>query len=245
MPLATEALGAMMLLSSAVLYSAAAMFVRLLSDRGISVGLLVCTRASLQVLMAATMLRCNGLLLKPASRTGTRLMLVRGVCGSMAFTLYFVSASLAPLGNATTIASLYPVLTMLGARLLLHESIGAAGLMSILASVGGVCLLSNGVTGTSPGEEEDASGRAVLGYAAAGLSAAAMSGVLIAMRKAAGSFHPLQGVLAHSTLSSLAGLGIYASHQRRSDGLSATWWHKLRIVRAGSVIAVPTIKASF
>jgi drug/metabolite transporter (DMT)-like permease len=204
-----------MCLASALLYSLAALLVRVLSDAGLPMGLLIGGRALLQTAVAAICLLSQRLMPCPESTLGTRLLLIRAVSGCVNFTCFFIAVSLAPLGDASAIVSMYPVLTMLGAYLWLGEALRLAGVLSLGFSGTGLLLLAWTTVNESTLDGSKISGRQALGYCSAFLSCLAAALNVLTIRRAGNSFHPLQGILLHSICTvAFGGLGSCAFETR-------------------------------
>jgi drug/metabolite transporter (DMT)-like permease len=76
------------------------------------------------------------------SKDIARLCIIRGMCGGCGFCLYFYTISVLPLGDAMTILSLNPVITVLIAPILLNEPLTKTQLFSAISSVIGSIVLA-------------------------------------------------------------------------------------------------------
>ena len=147
----TESYALVLLLVSAFCYSAMAAFLQLAvaaSGGVLTSSELVLFRATIQgifVVTAMCVLREEGpenklLIWVPLGRPPLRhIVVARGMVGGAGFLLYYYSMSVLPLGDATTLLSLYPILTVLLAPLVLHERMHTSHLWAAVGSVVG-CL---------------------------------------------------------------------------------------------------------
>jgi drug/metabolite transporter (DMT)-like permease len=71
-----------------------------------------------------------------------KIVILRGMCGGCGFCFYFYTISVLPLGDAVTILSLNPVITVLIASVVLHEQLTRAHIFAALASVTGSIFLA-------------------------------------------------------------------------------------------------------
>ena len=71
-----------------------------------------------------------------------RVVIARGILGGCGFIMYFYSMSAVPLGDAVTLFSLYPIHTLLLARVFLNEQIRTTHIIATIASVVGATLIA-------------------------------------------------------------------------------------------------------
>lgn len=238
-----------MLLISALFYSLTALNVRMLSDGGIPIGFSLFLRTMAQGGVAGASMFAKRIHPWRGARS-LRLLLLRATSGAVAFTLYFVASTLAPLGDANAICSLYPVGTMIGAAVLLNERVDGAGWCALIACVAGVWLLATGASaaelqqlpiisgGLNGTAAKSGSGAVAIGYAAAGGSALAAAACILSMRDA---FHPLQGVLAQACIQAIVGVCLWAAEGRPprvAQGAEVTVGAELAAMLACSVGAL-------
>ena len=137
-------LGYGMTTASAVVYSILVLTVRIATDSGAPLMLVLAVRFCAQTAAFACQMAAKRIPLRPETRSGQLFWLAAGTTISSATALYMIGAALAPLGDAGALSGLYPVGTMIIARLWLHEPLGIAGIPSICLSAAGVTLISSG-----------------------------------------------------------------------------------------------------
>lgn len=149
--LSTESYGLILLVISGMLFSCMGVFLKFASAGGIPSTELVVSRAVFQgclVILAMMFIRQegNGKLLIHIpfghSRTVQNVVLLRGAFGGSGFILYFYSIKSLPLGDAITLFSLYPIITIFMARCLLQEAIKCSQLIAAFACVIGAALIA-------------------------------------------------------------------------------------------------------
>lgn len=133
-------LGYGMTTASAVVYSILVLTVRIATDSGAPLMLVLAVRFCAQTAAFACQMAAKRMPLRPETRSGQLFWLAAGTTISSATALYMIGAALAPLGDAGALSGLYPV----QARLWLHEPLGIAGIPSICLSAAGVTLISSG-----------------------------------------------------------------------------------------------------
>jgi len=105
---------------------------------------------------------------------------MRGIIGGAGFLLDYHCMSVLPLGDAMTLMSLYPFITIVLARIFLQEEIKALHLYATIASVSGAVFIGQptflfgGGTGDAP----------TLGYITGLLGSCCLASILILIRKA-------------------------------------------------------------
>ena len=218
--IAAGLLGPLLTLASAVGYSIAGYLVRRLTDAGMPIGALIAARGAASASVAATMLHAQRRSFFPTSRLGRQMVLVRGTCGSIAFSLFFVAVSLAPLGDCSAIQHLAPIPTMIIGRIWLKEKIGLHGACALALGTAGVLLLSGAAAKHTAKADEQSGPWVSIGYLAAFVSCLNCAAIYLSVRRAGNAFHPLQGMLLHATLTAVLGLTMMlAVHLSSMDSL--------------------------
>eukprot|EP00588_Corethron_pennatum_P012483 CAMPEP_0194278196 /NCGR_PEP_ID=MMETSP0169-20130528/10313_1 /TAXON_ID=218684 /ORGANISM="Corethron pennatum, Strain L29A3" /LENGTH=350 /DNA_ID=CAMNT_0039022331 /DNA_START=69 /DNA_END=1118 /DNA_ORIENTATION=- len=182
-------------------YSVMASFVKVVSAAGIPSTQLVFTRAVFQLCLVVTGLlfyreKDGGrrMIWVPIGRSKriVRVVLARGAIGGFGFVLYYFTIKSIPLGDAITLLSLTPIMTVFLARFTLGEPIQIPQLFaSVLSVVGAVliaggpahilALLSNSSTDTISAEARNYN---PFGYVTALVGSFCSSCVLVLVRKA-------------------------------------------------------------
>eukprot|EP00580_Thalassiosira_gravida_P005542 CAMPEP_0201651728 /NCGR_PEP_ID=MMETSP0493-20130528/43563_1 /ASSEMBLY_ACC=CAM_ASM_000838 /TAXON_ID=420259 /ORGANISM="Thalassiosira gravida, Strain GMp14c1" /LENGTH=331 /DNA_ID=CAMNT_0048128129 /DNA_START=286 /DNA_END=1281 /DNA_ORIENTATION=+ len=119
--------------------------------------------------------------------TMCKIVILRGVIGGFGFCNYYYTLSTLPLGDATTLLSLYPIVTIFLARVVLGEEIKSLYIVAALASIVGAALISRPsfLFGSEEHEENgDDDGGVKLGYITALIGSFCASGVIVLIRKA-------------------------------------------------------------
>lgn len=129
------------------------------------------------------------------SREIAVLCVIRGVCGASGFCLYFYTISALPLGDAVTLLSLNPVITVMIAPFILDEPLTKTTLISAALSILGSVFLAQPpfLFGTAAMSSEEFNGEIDLtitappvkwGYLTGVLGACTGAGVYVLLRKA-------------------------------------------------------------
>eukprot|EP00585_Thalassiosira_rotula_P021289 CAMPEP_0196217748 /NCGR_PEP_ID=MMETSP0912-20130531/35007_1 /TAXON_ID=49265 /ORGANISM="Thalassiosira rotula, Strain GSO102" /LENGTH=257 /DNA_ID=CAMNT_0041495249 /DNA_START=189 /DNA_END=962 /DNA_ORIENTATION=+ len=118
-----------------------------------------------------------------------KIVILRGIIGGFGFCNFYYTLSTLPLGDATTLLSLYPIVTIFLARVVLGEEIKPLNIVAALASVFGAALISRPsfLFGNDEHEEIDDGendGGVKLGYITAIIGSFCASGVIVLIRKA-------------------------------------------------------------
>lgn len=215
--ISTESYGFVLLLVSAVTYSGMGCFIKLASATGLPSTQLVFFRAAFQgffVVIGLIVFRAeteaeggkitlddgqreptgrgttSRLIWSPFGGTWTvqKIVLIRGCVGGLGFVLYFYTISVLPLGDAVTLLSMYPIITIFFARIFLGEIARTTHLLAAVASVTGALLIARPrfLFGGNADDGPDPSGGGVpwLGYVTAALGSCTGSAVFILIRKA-------------------------------------------------------------
>jgi drug/metabolite transporter (DMT)-like permease len=114
-------------------------------------------------------------------------VLIRGCVGGLGFVLYFYTISVLPLGDAVTLLSMCPIITIFFARIFLGEIARTTHLLAAVASVTGAILIARPrfLFGGHADDGPDPSGGVPwLGYVTAALGSCTGSAVFILIRKA-------------------------------------------------------------
>ncbi|KAL7460746.1 hypothetical protein ACHAXS_001190 [Conticribra weissflogii] len=119
-----------------------------------------------------------------------KIIIFRGFIGGLGYLNFFYTLSTLPLGDATTLLSLYPVITIFLARCVLGEPIKTVQLIASVLSVIGACLICQPSFLVGKSEEVE-SGRIAsqtqyptFGYVTALLGSVCASCVIVLIRKA-------------------------------------------------------------
>jgi len=232
--LSTESYGLVIMLISAMLFSAIGCFVKIAVDAGIPSTQVIFLRAIFQLTVAIAFMAPSSLLRHPFGKSlpVIKIVIARGVVGAFGFVLYFYSISCIPLGDSITLFSLYPAFTLFMARIFLGENMEwrqvIAAVFSLIggALIAGPSFLSlNNDANIRKLLQDDLSNiaRAIavvtnnynpLGYVAAILGSFCASSIIILIRKAGTmNVHTLQLIfswgLFSAMLSSLVGMSSY------------------------------------
>lgn len=173
-----------------------------------------------------------------------RVVIARGILGGCGFIMYFYSMSAVPLGDAVTLFSLYPIHTLLLARVFLNEQIRTTHVVATIASVVGATLIAGPTflfSNKSIQTEENHDIVNPTGYVTAFIGSFFGSFVIILIRKAG-----TLGVSALQLLFSWATFGITFSFvfryifepiegQWRSPPSTKSWLYILAMCSIGSL----------
>jgi len=120
-----------------------------------------------------------------SSETVQSIVLARGICGGLGFLCYYYTVSVLPLGDAITMLSMSPVITVLAASLVLHEPIQRSHLLAVVMSVLGSLLLARPtvVFGTAD-DGSTSNSNSSIGYLVGGLGACFAATAFILVRRA-------------------------------------------------------------
>lgn len=115
----------------------------------------------------------------------SNVVILRGIIGGFGFCNFYYSYSTLPLGDATTLLSLYPIVTIFLARFILKEEIKPLQVVAAVLSLIGATLISRPTFLFGSGIEELQSRRPpTLGYVTALIGSLCASGVIVMIRKA-------------------------------------------------------------
>merc|ERR1719433_1692668 len=78
----------------------------------------------------------------PSNVSDSYWLIARGAFGGLGFMCYFKAVSCLPLGDAITLFSLYPIVTVIAAWLVLKESLTKMKCASVLLSIFGAVLIA-------------------------------------------------------------------------------------------------------
>eukprot|EP01064_Diplonema_japonicum_P033292 TRINITY_DN6519_c1_g4_i4.p1 TRINITY_DN6519_c1_g4~~TRINITY_DN6519_c1_g4_i4.p1 ORF type:complete len:411 (+),score=79.58 TRINITY_DN6519_c1_g4_i4:63-1235(+) len=144
---------------SAVFYSIQSVLLKYCKQEGIPSVQVVFGRALLQGFAIFIHLTRKGdPLLGPAGLK--RWVALRGFLGGSAFVLLFHAMSVLPIGDATTLLSLHPIVTVVVARVFMNEQIRPTIVVAAMASIGGSLLITRPgfIFGSIDDESEEDSG---------------------------------------------------------------------------------------
>jgi len=185
--LSVESYGLILVLVSSVLYSLAGSFVKLAHQDDLPSTELVFSRGIFQGgLVLFGLIICRDpkgrrLINHPFgnSNEAKKLVWMRGIIGGAGFLLDYYSMSVLPLGDAMTLMSLYPFITIIFARIFLQEEIRTLHIITTVASVSGAVFISQPTFLFGGGKREN-----VKGYVAGLLGSCCLASILILIRKA-------------------------------------------------------------
>jgi drug/metabolite transporter (DMT)-like permease len=100
--------------------------------------------ATVAITILAVARRDHATVTRSAFRSALPLVIAGGTLDSIGNVFFIYSRSVLPVGLAAALTGLYPLATMLLARVLLGESLPRGGLLSVGLAVGGVVLISIG-----------------------------------------------------------------------------------------------------
>jgi len=109
-----------------------------------------------------------------------RVVLLRGFIGGISFILYFYSMSAIPLGDAITLFSIYPIITIVIAYFVLGESVNRTKVLAATISVVGATLIA----GPSFYQFKKTNDSSAFGYLAAVFASFFGASVMVLIRKA-------------------------------------------------------------
>eukprot|EP00986_Skeletonema_menzelii_P013105 scaffold7444_cov149-Skeletonema_menzelii.AAC.6 len=119
------------------------------------------------------------------NKTMINVVILRGVIGGFGFCNFYYTYSTLPLGDATTLLSLYPIVTIFLARFVLGEEIKPLQVIAAILSLIGATLISRPTFLFGNDIEELQSSRPLtLGYVTALIGSLCASGVIVMIRKA-------------------------------------------------------------
>ena len=117
--------------------------------------------------------------------TMCKVVLLRGIIGGFGFCNYYYTLSTLPLGDATTLLSLYPIITIFLGRLVLGEEIKLLQLVAAVCSIVGATLISRpSFLFSHDYEMSNDVEVSRLGYVTAIIGSCCASGVIVLIRKA-------------------------------------------------------------
>jgi len=119
----------------------------------------------------------------------SKIIIFRGFIGGLGYLNFFYTLSTLPLGDATTLLSLYPIITIFLARCVLGEPIKKNQLIASVLSVIGACLICHPsfLFGNSQDESSKSASHTqspTIGYVTALLGSVCASCVIVLIRKA-------------------------------------------------------------
>lgn len=208
--LSTESYSLLILIFSAMFYSIMAAYIQLAAATGLSSTELVFLRAIFQgtlVVLAMFWYRDvdthdgkyrqgRRLIWLPFGAPHVRNVVVaRGIVGGCGFLLYYYTISVLPLGDATTLLSLNPIVTVFAASIFLNEPLVITHIMAALVSLIGCVLIAKPSFLFNRGDAAvfDEEQHSSTGYITALMGACCGATVYILIRRAGkGGVHTLQ-----------------------------------------------------
>jgi drug/metabolite transporter (DMT)-like permease len=201
--LSTESYGLGIIALSAFMYSAMGAFVKLVTQNGVPSTELVFIRAAFQgVLVIMAMLWFQELpestdassqASQPPPRllifaplgnsTNRHIVIARGAVGGCGFLLFFYTVSVLPLGDATALLSLSPVVTVLASAAVFGEPLRGLHIAAAISTVLGSFLIAR-PNFLYESQTESTGTFQTFGYLTACLATCTQAGVFILMRKA-------------------------------------------------------------
>ena len=118
------------------------------------------------------------------NKTMVNVVILRGIIGGFGFCNFYYTYSTLPLGDATTLLSLYPIVTIILARIVLGEEIKPLQVVAAILSLIGATLISRPTFLFDNDIEELQSRPPTLGYVTALIGSVCASGVIVMIRKA-------------------------------------------------------------
>ena len=238
--LTEESWGLLLVLISAIFYALAGAYVKLAHVRG---GLpsteLVFARGIFQgSLVVWGLYVCRNdkqerLIKHPFGQGAARkLVWWRGIIGGAGFLLDYHCMSVLPLGDAITLMSLYPIVTIIMARIFLGEEIKPMHLAVTVASVVGAIFIAQ-PTFVFGGGTEDAP---TLGYITGCLGSLCLASILILIRKAGKvGVHTFQLLLSWALFGVIFSLifGPYEGTWKLPEN-STIWWYTFGVCSVGA-----------
>ena len=218
--LSSESYGLLLLLLSALLFSIMGCFIKLAVSAGLPSTELVLFRGIFQFSWVASAMvftmdgnnshnndndlpqQRKALILRPfGSKLVRPIVIARGMVGGLGFVLYYYTVSVLPLGDATTLLSLNPIVTVLAARIVLGERLYPSYVLAAAASVVGSILIAHPASlfGHNPRNQDHVPPKSTIinpssfGYLTAMLGTCCGASVYILIRKAGkAGVHTLQ-----------------------------------------------------
>jgi drug/metabolite transporter (DMT)-like permease len=238
--LSVESYGLVLVLVSAIFYALAGAFVKLAHVQGdLPSTELVFARGIFQgglVLLGLYVCRDpkGQRLIKHPFGTGAARTLVwmRGIIGGAGFLLDYHCMSVLPLGDAITLMSLYPIVTIILARIFLGEEIRPMHVVVTVASVVGAVFIAQptflfgGGTGDAP----------TLGYITGLLGSLCLASILILIRKAGTiGVHTFQLLLSWAVMGTLFSV-VFGPLEGtwKLPSNTTIWWYTFGVCSVGA-----------
>jgi len=199
--LSSESYGLVLLLISAILYSIMACFVKLSTSSGFSAFELVSIRVLFQMPLivlgmcwykdpnAPTGSAANDKLIRRpfgSSATARSIVIARGFFGSFGLFTYYYTVSVLPLGDATTMLSMSPIITVVAASIFLNETMQISHVIAAVLGLLGSILLAQPtfLFGRHDDDNNNENDNNSIGYLTGFLGACIGASVFILVRKA-------------------------------------------------------------
>ena len=188
------------MLFSALFFSCMNVFVKLVGDKNVPATQLVSIRAigqgfvillGLYFVRDDTMARVGSIEMKRliftpfgGTRDVVRVVVLRGVLGGMGFVSYFYTVNALPIGDAITLMSLFPIVSIFLGRIFLSEPIVVLHLFAALGCIVGATLIARPPFLFGEVEQDKNVEIDQMGYLTAGLGTIFGGCVFVLMRKA-------------------------------------------------------------
>ncbi len=210
-------------------------FVKLAADEGVNPFELVFWRAIIQgSVNVAAMIYLK--VYSPFGPPEVRgLVLLRGIVGGSGFCGYFLAISILPLGDAITLLSLYPIITVVVARFALGELIDRYKAVAIITCAVGAVLIAQ-PPALFPGSEGPAKHKDVLwlGYIGAILGSCAGGSLFVIMRRVRSRAHTLQLILSWAIFGAIFSLSLVLLTDKMRAPSAKGWKYILLMCVLGS-----------
>jgi drug/metabolite transporter (DMT)-like permease len=242
--LTIESYGLIIVLISAIVYAIAGAFVKLGHVQGnLPSTQLVFSRGIFQgSLVVISMYFCTDekerrIIQNPfgSTRAARRLVMWRGILGGAGFLFDYHCMAVLPLGDAMTLMSMYPFLTIFLARFYLGEEVKPLHMYVTVASVSGAVLIAQPtfLFGTPGGP---ASKAPLAGYITGVLGSCCLASILILIRKAGTiGVHTLQLLLSWALCGIVFSLVFGgAEGQWRLPSSRLIWWYVFGVCSVGA-----------
>mmetsp|Transcript_12686 Transcript_12686/g.14318 ORF Transcript_12686/g.14318 Transcript_12686/m.14318 type:complete len:367 (+) Transcript_12686:72-1172(+) len=254
--LSVETYGLILMLLSAVFFSCMGTFVKLAGETGFPSTELVFYRAIFQgVLVLFYMCRYTDtsvssdeeqklLILEPFGKTKEVIptVICRGVMGALNFTFKFYAIMSLPLGDAITLFSLHPIITVYMAWLFLDEKIRPSHIFAALATITGAVLMAGPTFLFNDDGDDEEVEIDKLGYLTAILGSFSAAGVLVLIRKAGNlGVHTTQLLFSFTVFGSLLAIIIGMTIGLKIEGMwvmppsAKSYWFLFGMCGIGSI----------
>jgi drug/metabolite transporter (DMT)-like permease len=242
----TESYGLLLLFLSSLFNSLMGVFIKFADATGVPSNELVLLRAIFQgSLVVAAMMYLQDetttdlLIVRPfGNRNVKSVVIARGVVGGIGLLCIFYTLSNLPLGDATALLSLNPIVTVLGAAIFLKEPLLPAYIFSAFASVVGSVLIARPAFLFGTDDAASSISHNPRGYLTAFVGTCSMAAVIILVRKAGKTgVHTLQLLYSWSFFGLLFSSLVVLSGRSRlvSPPSLLSWAYILGVCMAGGM----------